>query len=63
MVTFECFVKTCPNCDIAYNSLGFPETAICGGCSAILEATNPQPDPEPQPTPVPEVVVKTTAKK
>ena len=50
MVTFECFVETCPNCDIPYNFYGFPETAVCGGCGAILEATDERPDPvEPEP--------------
>ena len=51
MVTFECFVETCPNCDIPYNFEGFPETAVCGGCGAILEATDPRPDVEETPTP------------
>ena len=47
MVSFECFVETCPNCNIPYNFYGFPETAVCGGCGAILEATDPRPDIEP----------------
>jgi hypothetical protein len=62
MVTFECFIETCPNCNIPYNFLGEPETAVCGGCGAILEATDPQPDPvesEPEIVATPKTTTRT----
>ena len=46
MVTFECKNKDCDNKNVAYNFLGNPETAMCGGCKATLIATDSRPDPE-----------------
>jgi hypothetical protein len=47
MVTFKCITDDCINKDVAYNFLGNPETAMCGGCKTILEATDLRDDPEP----------------
>jgi len=46
MVTFECTNTDCDNANVAYNFLGNPETAMCGGCKATLVATDERPDPE-----------------
>jgi hypothetical protein len=45
MVTFKCEVDGCDNKDVAYNFLGNPETAMCGGCKTELSATDLRDDP------------------
>ena len=45
MVTFTCNEKDCDNTGVDYNFPGEPETAMCGGCKATLEAKDLRPDP------------------
>jgi hypothetical protein len=46
MVSFECTNKDCDNANVAYNFLGNPETAECGGCKTVLIGTDLREDPE-----------------
>jgi hypothetical protein len=46
MITFECDKDGCDNKDVAYNFLGNPPFAECGGCKTILTGVNERPDPE-----------------
>jgi hypothetical protein len=50
MVTFTCNEKDCANEGVDYNFFGEPETAMCGGCKATLEAKDLRPDPVSVPT-------------
>ena len=50
MVTFTCIEKDCANEGVDYNFLGEPESAMCGGCKAKLEAKDLRPDPVIVPT-------------
>jgi hypothetical protein len=46
MITFLCNEVGCANEGVTYNFLGDPETAVCGGCKAILIGTDLRDDPE-----------------
>jgi hypothetical protein len=45
MITFQCDKDACDNKGVAYNFLGNPKAAECGGCKETLIGTNERPDP------------------
>jgi len=46
MVTFKCEQDECANKEFAYNFIGNPEYAMCGGCKETLIGFDLRDDPD-----------------